>query len=44
MRKGWFALALGCVLIVAAIGCATKQPLPPDAQGIKLSVPNLFGG
>jgi hypothetical protein len=43
MRKGWLALMLGFALIVGAMGC-TKQVLPPDAQGIKLTVPNLFGG
>jgi hypothetical protein len=43
MKNGWLALVLGCALIVAFTGC-TKQVLPPDAQGIKLTVPNLFGG
>ena len=43
MKGAWFALVVGITVMVLTIGC-TKQVLPPDAQTIKLVVPNLMSG
>jgi len=43
MKSGWIALVVGVFVLISTIGC-TKQVLPPDAQTIKLAVPNLMSG